>query len=277
MSSEYNRTAHENSLPTEEFAAVSDNKPFAGNAAPRESNDYAEGNGAAPAQRKKRSSSNRSARLLSALLAAAAAVAVTASVVITPAPQVTVSASASDTTVDYFVTTDGEGLSVVLTNDLTRREFPLKQGENNGVFADLKPGLQYTVAVVSEQFYGERVLAQTTVRTLTQPPPPVHVPVSEFRSLTSKCMCGIDGYFHFTMDFIDEKGCYSDFAASLTDAFGNTSQCVFSDDLHAEQRIDVALSGNLLGSTATFVLTCTYTDDDGNVSTLTLCDQTVKI
>ena len=57
------------------------------------------------------------------------------------------------------------------------------------------------------------------------------------------------------MDFDDPNGYFSDFSATLEDATGNVSVCVFKADLHAEQRIDVTLRAKLLGKTATFTLT----------------------
>ncbi|MCQ2799683.1 MAG: hypothetical protein MJ228_02810 [Bacilli bacterium] len=67
---------------------------------------------------------------------------------------------------------------------------------------------------------------------------------STFTDVDMWCNCGVDGYYYFKMNFVDDFGLFSNFQASIRDASGNVSYCTFEDDLHAEQRIYVAdLSG----------------------------------
>ncbi len=180
------------------------------------------------------------------------------------------SASVTDTTVSYLVeVTEGEDLRVVLYNDFTRREAPLLPGSNEGVFSDLQPAMQYTLAVLGEGAFGETELAARAVRTDALPTAP---PALGFYGVWSECTCAIDGCFHFKLDFEDEGGVWTAFSATLTDAYGTVSACDFSEDAHAEQTIDVTRYASLLGKTAEFVVWCT---EQGQ--TVELYRATVKI
>lgn len=74
---------------------------------------------------------------------------------------------------------------------------------------------------------------------------------SEFRTVSGECHCGVDGCYHFTMDFQDDLGIFSDFKAYIVDYEGNSSYCTFTENLHDEQKIFV---GDLKGSKCTFNL-----------------------
>ena len=89
---------------------------------------------------------------------------------------------------------------------------------------------------------------------------------SEFGSVESWCNCKVDGYFYFQMNFSDDYNLFTDFEASITDAFGNISYCTFTEDLHAPQRIPVL---SLRGSSGT--LKISYSSDGGSTPTTYTC------
>ena len=66
-----------------------------------------------------------------------------------------------------------------------------------------------------------------------------NVLVSKFDSVEGECRCSIDGYYHFTMNFVDDKGLFTDFEAYIEDDFKNRSTCTFTNNLHEEQKIFV--------------------------------------
>lgn len=189
-----------------------------------------------------------------------------------PKASAALTASVTDTVVRYEVVVDGEAeLSVVLYNDFTRRSAALEDGVNRGEFTGLKPNVQYTVAVVCKAAFGERTLSERRVVTSALPA------VTEWRGISHECTCNVDGYFHFKMDFVDKNNYWSDFTATLTDAKGTVSECVFTEDLAEEQRIDVALHGGLLGNRAEFVVTCKTRDPSAPSETLELYRAEVAI
>lgn len=75
--------------------------------------------------------------------------------------------AATDTSVVCYVVADGdEGLSVVISNYFTHREFDVKTGENTFTAEGLKPDMEYTVEVRSKAFLGgSTVIASKKVRT----------------------------------------------------------------------------------------------------------------
>jgi len=75
---------------------------------------------------------------------------------------------------------------------------------------------------------------------------------SKFNKVEGECFCSRDGTYHFTMDFEDDMGIFTDFKAEIKDTFGNASQCIFTDNLHELQKINVC---DLKGSTATLIIT----------------------
>ncbi len=162
----------------------------------------------------------------------------------------------------YHIEVVGEGsVKAVLYNDFTERTVELNEGEHAGSFESLKPGLKYTLAVVQEGAFGDKTLIEKVVYTSKVP---TYVPKTEWYGVSHECTCNVDGRFHFTMEFVDELGYYSDFKATLTDAQGNVGICTFTDDLKGEQSIDITVENYLVGNTATFVIACTSTE--GGVS-----------
>lgn len=184
-----------------------------------------------------------------------------------------VSTTGTDTaiTFDVDVKKSGGDLSAVVYNDFTRRSFSLTEGENSFTAADLTPGMRYTVAVVMPSALGDITLDERAVSTKELPP------VTSFLGIEHECTCDVDGYFHFTMSFQDENGWWSRFHATLTDAYGNVSECAFSDDLQGDQRIDVAVRAGLLGRTATFTVSCETSDPSAPQKELVLYTAEVKI
>lgn len=262
--SEYNRgprgqdEAREYSSPSE-FCTAEEGKNY--------SEDGASGE-ALPQSKKRRKGATALTRILTSFAAVAVvAVAVSASGMFADKVSAEiVDVAVTDTAVDYSVNVgEGDGLSVVLYNDFTRREAELAEGENTGVFTGLKPGVSYTLAVVGPAAFGsERTVVKRNVKTDILPPV---APVSVWYGVTHGCTCSVDGCFHFTMDFDDPNGYFTDFSAKLKDSAGNVSYCVFTDDLHAEQSIDVTIKAGLLGKTAVFTLT--YRTSDPSASSQT--------
>ena len=145
---------------------------------------------------------------------------------------------------------DAEGLIIVASNDFTRREASLSGGTNTGSFEGLKPNMSYKITVEQTSAFGGSI-AEESVTTLTAE----EAPVTALYSVTSECTCNIDGCFHFTMELVDEKGIWSEYEATLTDKKGTVSSCVFSQEITAEQVIDV-VGAPLVGKTAQFVISC---------------------
>lgn len=251
-----------------EYAPAEEVRSFAGNPEAEEGNDGA---------RRKKKRENRSRERMTGLASffVAAAVVVTAGAVLLSTPDVDaeIVAEATDVAVTYEISVSSESaLNVVLYNDFTRRSSPLGEGVTRGVFEGLRPGVEYTLAVVGNFGFGERRLAEQKIKTSAFP---AHVPVTEWRGVEHECKCYLDGYFYFRMDFLDENNYYSDFEATLTDIDGNVSRCVFGEDIHAFQRIDVAGKAALVGNRAVFRIAC-HTSENGGES-LVLYEATVKI
>ncbi len=89
--------------------------------------------------------------------------------------------------------------------------------------------------------------------------------VTVLRAVEHECRCAVDGTSHFRLDFIDENGYWSDFRATLTDAFGNLSECDFSDAPTEEHTLAVNDAG-MRGNTAVLRIVCTTTEttEDGS-------------
>lgn len=179
---------------------------------------------------------------------------------------------ATDTQITYRVSVSDTDLRLVVYNDFTRREAELSEGENEGKIEGLQPDMRYTVAVQADYGFGDTSVTEQKIRTLT----PEEASVTAMNSVTHECTCNVDGYFHFTMDFVDENGWWSQFEATLKDADGNIAKCAFTDDLHAEQKIDV-VGNNLIGNTAEFTIACISTQNDEEGERIVLYSETVKI
>jgi len=74
---------------------------------------------------------------------------------------------------------------------------------------------------------------------------------SIFNNVYGECFCSRDGTYHFDMDFIDDLGIFKDFEAEIKDEYNNVSKCIFTDNLHETQKIDVC---NLKGTKATLTI-----------------------
>lgn len=287
MKNEFNRTASEWKASAREFSTAEEIKSFAGNADVRETGSTAEypaGSPAAPKHdggdenRRQEQARNISKSVGNAAsgLASVATVAVVAVVAVTGA-SVNVSAeivslTVTDTVLCCTVNLDSDtDASLVVYNDFTRREETLENGENVVEVTGLKADVQYTVAVVYAGSFGETTLIEESVRTDKYPPL-----VTVLYSVESECTCNVDGYFHFTLDFIDENGYWTDFEAWLEDAYGNRSYCEFTQNLLEEQSIDVIWAG-LRGNSAAFTVACTSSDPDAEEETLVLYSATVLI
>lgn len=257
-----------------EYNAAEENASFVGNPTPKELQSSEAFGGKVVKTKKKR---REGVGFLPGLIVAAV-IAVAAVAFIAPSSRdVNVeiaSAETTNTTVSYEINVDSdESLDAVLYNDFTHRRFPLEKGENRNVFEDLRADTEYTLAIVGNFGFGEKTIAKQTVKTADAP-----TPVTEWRdNVELKCRCIIDGYFYFRMDFIDENGYFTDFEATLTDINGTVSACVFSEDLHAWQRIDVANNIDLIGRKMQLKITCRTSEPGAETEIRVLFDSPVSI
>lgn len=230
----------------------------------------------APGRGGKKKKSNAANKLRTLLLGLTAAVVIGAAAILprTAADAQIVQVGATDTVVSYTVDVKeaSSSLKLVLYNDFTRREAQLSAGENSGNFEGLQPDMRYILAVESDSAFGGAAVETREVRTLS----PDEVPVTALSAVEHECTCDVDGLFHFVMEFTDENGWWSQFEATLTDVDGNTAQCVFTDDVHGEQTIDV-VGNDLVGNTATFTVSCMSTQNGESGERIVLYSTTVKI
>lgn len=255
MKNEFNITSGGNENVGREYLEAEEVKTFSGNAAAKETSvscgEYSESASAKIAKKQNQNSISNIFKGFFAVVVTLVVAVVAVSMSVDVSAQF-VSLSVTDTSILYNVNFEGDkDAQLVVCNDFTRREVALEEGENEGEITGLKPNMKYTVAVVCKSGFVEKTVVEQSVRTDKYAASAL---VSEFYSIEHICTCNVDGCFHFTLGFIDENGWWSDFSASLTDAYGNVSYCVFTDDVHAEQSIDVALKAGLLGNSATFTL-----------------------
>lgn len=213
----------------------------------------------ASAKSKKKSSKNGVLSFITAM-AAAGVVTVTA-VSGTASIGASIEALAPyDTYISYYAVVEETDapLSVVLYNDFTERQEPIEAGGYEGVFENLQPDMSYRLKIVAGTSLGDQTLYQTTVRTQ----PPIPLPVTQWNGVTHECTCDVDGYFHFTMDFVDENYYWWGFQATLYDEYGNYAT-VEIEDPHAPQRIDV-VGNELMGNVADFYIWCQSLGPDAN-------------
>lgn len=81
---------------------------------------------------------------------------------------------------------------------------------------------------------------------------------SEFNGVNYQCDCSNSGCFLFTFDFVDDYNIFTDFEATLTDSQANTRKCIFTDNLHQQQKIPVF---DFAGGECEFVVTYMKNDE----------------
>lgn len=211
------------------------------------------------------SSVNKLLRIVSSF-AAVTAVAATVAV-----PTVSIKAEiveywATDTQIFYQLeveNTDNE-LKIVVYNDFTHRETVLTTEDfldysYMGVCENLKPNVKYTIAVRSNNGFGDTTITEQNLWTMKTE----DMPKAELYSVEYECKCETDGYFYFTIDFVDDNYYWNYFYATLTDMYGAVAACEF-DNPHEEQRIAVYGSADetdgLFGETATLNIYCISTE-----------------
>lgn len=284
---EFNSPPREYKSGGKEYTFAEEIKSFSATASSEEmpsgGSEYPSGGTAAKRERdedkKDRHSSENAARTASNVVngfVAVAAVAVVGVVSVSASADISaefVSLEATESAISYTVEVEGDtDTELVVYNDFTRRTVTLSNGENVGEVTGLVSDMKYTVAVVYDGTFGEKTVIETSIRT-----DKYAAPVTELYSVEHVCTCNVDGYFHFTLDFSDENGYWSEFAASLTDGYGNVSYCEFTGDAYEEQVIDVALSAGLLGNSAEFTVTCRTSDPEAESEELVLYTTTVTI
>lgn len=195
---------------------------------------------------------------------ATAAVATVAAVTILPtvlSPSVEVRfeyLNATDTVLEYVLSIenaeeDGQiSVLVVTPNGNTVNEQPAEGEIVSGTVTGLNAGARYDVVVKSGS-------STVTSRSVTM----AKKLTTELFTIDSRCRCAVDGTFHFRVDFVDENGYWTDFHATLTDMFGNSSECDFSDAPTEEHTLAVNDAG-MRGNRAVLRITCTTTAPDEN-------------
>lgn len=269
---EFNRAAEEYRRGPEEAVSYGENpQPASERDFPEqwEAEEFPKGR----PQRRKRANGTVSPAVVAVVAAAVLVMAAAGGLIPPGADASIVSAESTDTDISFDVDVEKTGveLSAVVYNDFTSRTFPLAEGSNSLTAGDLTPGMRYTVAVVMPSALGDITLDRRPVSTGVSPP------VTEWLGIEHECTCNVDGYFHFTMLFLDGNGWWSGFRATLTDADGRVSECVFTDDIQGEQKIDVAIRAGLLGKTATFTVTCDTSEPSAPQKELVLYTAEVKI
>ncbi len=169
------------------------------------------------------------------------------------------SITASAEYIDYEITTFGDTENMVLniSNGFDTYEVSLTEGVNSGTARNLKPNMDYTVTI----FYNEGLFKKTAYKNVITTMEKKNL-ISDYNTFKCSyvCQCGVDGYFYFVMKMTDQLRIYSNFEASLTDNYGNTSFCSFTKNLYERQKIAIVnFDGNnndLLGKEAVLKITC---------------------
>lgn len=134
-------------------------------------------------------------------------------------------------------------LYLSLTNDFTNRVVLIDGDTITSTFTDLKENMRYKLSVYTSQTFGEKTIASTYVTTLSEK----DYKIARFDGVDTICKCNVDGYFYFTMNYVDNIEAFSNFEAYLIDDYENTSYCEFNEDYKTTQKIivsDSALDGN---------------------------------
>lgn len=224
-----------------------------------------------PTQKNKKSTKSKNSLLVS-MASSFAAVAVVATTALgggLPSSKVSAEIAeywATDTSIMYQVNFQDveDELTIVVYNDFTRQVSvitgeELLEGSYFGVCEDLKPNVQYTIAVQTSSLLGNKTIAKQKLSTMKTE----DMPKTEFYSVDYESK--MDGYFYFTMNYIDENGYWFEYAATLTDTSGNVATCEFGPPQH-EQRIrtvdEYDSNRTLVGSTAIFTITCMSTENN---------------
>ena len=256
MKGEFGSTSYTNESPYSNSGKSSDNRAQRSNPSPHEFHDYSNQNESGAETKK----GNHS---LLHMLTTGAAVTVAAAAVLPSvmAPSIDVNFEAllaTDTVIEYIISLDplpeDNELSIVVAtpNGSVVKRDPVEQDVVMGTVEGLLPGIRYEVIVMN----GSAELASRSVVM-------AYTRVTELTDIVHECRCAIDGTFHFQIFFRDENGYWSEFKATLTDAYGATSVCDFSDSPAAEHTLDVNGVG-MRGNVAEFVVTCTTTEPDEN-------------
>lgn len=178
-----------------------------------------------------------------------------------------------DTYIDYNLelTEYVDDLTIVLSNDFTNRKVSVTDANEKGSFNDLKMDTSYTISVVKKTTFSKETLIKEKLKTSKY-----IERTTKFNSVTYECKCSIDGYFYFSMDLIDENNFFSNYKATLTDSYGNTSSVEFSNP-NVEQKIEVYEHG-IKGEedSVDFVITCDSVES-GSTKNITLYEKKVTV
>lgn len=258
MAEEYGSSNYTNDKAYSNGGKQSENRSHRANPAPKEFHDYTSQQESTSTQGGKKTGKTLR-RLFTAAAATVAAV--------TILPDVTHPAldirfeylSGSGRVLEYVVSFDSlpeeNELSIVVStpNGNTLSEQPVEDEIVSGSVEDLLPGYRYEIFVKDGDFtLASRVVTMENILT------------TELSGVEHECFCAVDGTFHFRLlGLKDENNYWSNYRATLTDEFGNSSSCDFSSDPSAEHTLAVNDAG-MRGNRAHLKITCWSSEPDEN-------------
>ncbi len=258
MASEFGNTNYTNDRAYTNSGKQTENRSQKANPSVREFHDYSKQKETSSAAEKK--GNHFLFRSLTTAAAAAVAAVTILPAVMGPAIDVRFEyLNATDTVIEYVLSIENAedeqvSILVMTPNGNTVNEQIAEEDIVTGTVTGLNAGARYEIVVKSDgTTLTSRGVTMATKRT------------TALRGIETECRCAVDGTFHFTLDFIDENGYWSDFKATLTDDFGNTSSCDFSDAPREEHSLAVEDAG-MHGNHAVLRVTCTTTapDEEGD-------------
>lgn len=255
MKGEFGSTSYNNESPYSNTGKSADNRAQRPNPTPREFHDYSSQSDSAAKGKKK--SLHSLFRTITTAAVATVAVVTALPAVMAPSIEVHFEALlATDTVIEYIISLDPlpeeNDLAIVVATpngNVVQRD-PVENDVVMGTVEGLLPGIRYEVIVMD----GDAELASRSVVMAA-------ALVTQLTSVEHECKCAVDGTFHFQIFFTDQNGYWSEFKATLTDAYGTESRCDFSDAPAEEHTLDVNGVG-MRGNRATLVITCMTTEPD---------------
>lgn len=266
MKDETNVVFTENDLSGKEIQSINETNPtekevILQNDIP---NEFSQNLGSSKPKKKKDNSSLITKISSSFMVAAVATVAVAVPAMSTDSKDLEVQFQetyVTDTSVSYNLYINDPSLAdldLILRNDFTTRRVDIQSEEISGTFENLVPKMEYIMQIVMPGSFGsEKVIASMNVKTLSEE----DYRTARFNAVDAECRCNVDGYFHFTMDFVDNLNVFKNFKAYIEDEEGNQIYCELTQNLHEEQKILIDFK-ILKGNRATLYILCDRTEED---------------
>lgn len=259
MADESGSTQYNNDSGYSNSGKERENRAQTANPSPREYHDYSvQQEGSAKHQKGTRHNILRS--LTTAAVATVAVVTIIPNV-LTPSVDVRFEyLNATDSVIEYVLSFENAeenaeiSILVVTPNGNTVNEQPAEGEIVSGTVTGLNAGARYDIVVKSGN-------STVTSRSVTM----AQKRTTAVRSVEHQCRCAVDGTFHFRLDIVDENGYWSGYRATLTDGYGNVSECEFAETPNDEHTLAVNDAG-MRGNRATLRITCITTapDEDGS-------------